>query len=125
MLEVPPEWNEVPELMMEEEAAGSTKWKRDEAAREQKKRRKEDDIRPEKCVHQPTVFWRVHNSEGFYWNEGQQGEDEWQSPEKWQSILQMVFCGRGLEINPVEDGAISSLFTQHQGGRCSVSEEQV
>ena len=38
MLEVPPEWNEVPDLMMEEEdvfpeATGSTKRRRDEISR--------------------------------------------------------------------------------------------
>ena len=66
MLEVPPEWNEVPDLMMEEEdflpeAAGSTKRKRDEVTRGQRKRRAEDDIRPEKQEHSPTVSWRIQN----------------------------------------------------------------
>ena len=58
MLEVPPDWNEVSDLMMEEEdflpeAAGSTKRKRDEVTRGQRKRQKEDDIRPEKRGHCP------------------------------------------------------------------------
>ena len=35
------------------------------------------------------------------WNEVQHEEDEWQASDKWQRILQMVFLGRGLEINPV------------------------
>ena len=44
MLEVPPEWNEVPDLMMEEEdvlpeATGSTKWRRDEISRGRRKQR--------------------------------------------------------------------------------------
>ena len=101
------------------ETAGSTKRKRDEVTRGWRKRWKEDDIRPEKCGHSPTVSQRVQNPEGFYsedWNKGQQEEDKWQGPDKWQRILQMVFRGRGLEINPVQDRAISSLCTQHQGG---------
>ena len=53
MLEVPPEWNEVPDLMMEEEnvlpkATGSTKRRRDEISRGQRKQRKEDNIQLEK-----------------------------------------------------------------------------
>ena len=51
--EVPPEWNEVPDLMMEEEDilpedTGSNKQRRDEISRGQRKRRKEDDIQSEK-----------------------------------------------------------------------------
>ena len=43
MLEVPPEWNEVPDLMIEEEdvlteAKGSTKRRRDELSRGRRKR---------------------------------------------------------------------------------------
>ena len=53
MLEVPPECNEVPDLMMEEEdvlpeATGSTKGKRNEISRGGRKQRKEDNIWPEK-----------------------------------------------------------------------------
>ena len=100
MLEVSPEWNEVPDLMMEEEdilpeAIGSTKWMRDEISRGLRKRRKEDDIRPEKREHSPTVSRRIQNPEGFYskdWDKVQQEEDEWQVPDKWQRISQMVFC---------------------------------
>ena len=128
MLEVSPEWNEVPDLMMEDEdvlpeAEGSTKQKSDEVTQGRRKRQKEDDICPEKCGHSPTVSRRTQHSEGFYsedWNEVQQEEDEWQAPDKWQRILQMVFRGRSLEINPVGYGVISSFCTQHQGGRCSV-----
>ena len=64
--------------------------------------------------------------EGFYsedWNEVQQKEDEWQLPDKQQSISQMVFCGVCLGINPVEYESISSSCTQHQEGGCSVSAE--
>ena len=53
MLEVPPEWNEVPNLMIEEDedlpgAPGSTKQRRDEIYRGGRKWQKEDNIRPEK-----------------------------------------------------------------------------
>ena len=49
MLEVPPEWNEVPDMMLEDKdvlpkAEGYTKWKRDEVAQGRRKRQKEDDI---------------------------------------------------------------------------------
>ena len=60
MLEVPPEWNEVPNLMMEEEdvlpvALGSNTRKRDEISQGRRKPRKEDNIQPEKLGHSPTV----------------------------------------------------------------------
>ena len=80
--------------------------------------------RPEKCGLLPTVSRRTQNPGGFYsddWNEVKQEEDEWQAPDKWQRILQMVFSGGGLEINPVGGGSISSPHTQHQGGGCSGS----
>ena len=67
------------------------------------------DLRPEKCGHSPTESRRIQNPEGSYsedWNEVQQEEDELQAPDKWQRILQMVFRGGGLEINPVEDRSI-------------------
>ena len=73
-----------------------------------------------------TVSQRIQNPEGFYskdWDEGQQEEDEWQVPDKWQRISQMVFCNIVLEIHLVRGGAISSLRTQHQGGRFSTSAE--
>ena len=101
------------------EAEGYTKLKRDEVALGLRKRQKEDDIRPEKCVQSPTASWRTKNPEGFYsedWNEVHQEEDEWQVPDKWQRILQIVFRGGGLEIIPVGYGSISSSCTQHQGG---------
>ena len=34
------------------------------------------------------------------WDEFQQEEDEYQTPDKWQRIWQMVFCGGCLERNP-------------------------
>ena len=56
MLEVPPEWNDVPDLMMEEEynrpaTEAAVKQKIDEVAGGQRKRRKEEDVRPEKQEH--------------------------------------------------------------------------
>ena len=131
MLEVPPEWSEVPDLKMEYkevllEAQGSTKQKRDEVAQGRRKQHKEDDIQPENCGNSPTVSQRTQNSEGFYsegWNEVPQEKDEWQAPDKLQRILQMVFRGEDLEINSVGYGSISNSCTQHQGGGCSVAEK--
>ena len=70
MLEVPPEWNKVPNLMMEEEdvlpeATGSTKQRRDEISQGRRKRRKEDDIRLEKQGNVPAVSQKTQNPEGF------------------------------------------------------------
>ena len=106
MLEVPPEWNDVPDLMMEDKdvrpaTKAAVKRKIDEEALGRRKQRKEDDIHPEKREHSPTVSRRTWNLEGFFsedWNEAQQEEDEWQTPDKWQRISQMVFCGGCLEI---------------------------
>ena len=84
MLEIPPEWNEVPDLMMEEgdilpEDTRPDKRKRDEIFRGRRKRRREEDIRTEKREHSPTVSRRIQNPEGFYskdWDEDKQEEDE-------------------------------------------------
>ena len=123
MLEVPLEWNEVPDLMMEDEdvwpvTEGAAKQKIDELARGRRKQRKEDDFCPEKRAHSHTVLQRTQNPEGFYsedWNEVRQEEDEWWTPDKWQRITQMVFCGGCLQITPVEYESSSCI--QHQGGR--------
>ena len=104
-----------------------TKRKRDEVAQGRRKRRKEANICPEKREYSPRVSQRTQNPLGFYsedWDELQQEEDEWQIPDKWQKISQMVFDGRGLGINTNEARCISSSCTQHQGGRCSVSVAQ-
>ena len=82
-VEIPPEWNAVPDLIMEDEEGimimeTDTKRKRDKVAWGRRKRRKEDDIRPEKHEHLPKVSWRTWNPAGFYltdWNELQQEED--------------------------------------------------
>ena len=68
----------------------------------------------------------MQNPEGFYsedWDEDKQEEDEWQTPDKFQKISQMVFCNGVLESYPVGDGVLSSVCVQHQGGGCSALEE--
>ena len=69
----------------------------------------------------------MRNPEGFYsedWDEDKQEEDEWQIPDKFQKISQMVFCNGILESHPVGDGVLSSHRVQHQGGGCSTLEER-
>ena len=100
MLEIPREWNRVPDLMMEEEDilpedTRPDKWKRDEISRGRRKQRSEDNILTEKGEHSSTVSCRIQNPEGFYsedWDEDKQEEDEWQAPDKFQRISQMVFA---------------------------------
>ena len=82
MLEVSPEWNEVPDLMMEDkdillEAEGYTKRKRDEVALWRSTQWKENYIRPQKHLYSPTASRRILNPGGFYsedWNEVQHEE---------------------------------------------------
>ena len=65
----------------------------------------------EKREHSPIVYCRTQNSEGFYskdWDEDKQEEDEWQIPDKFQKISQMVFCNRILESHPLGDRVLSS-----------------
>ena len=91
MLEIPPEWNEVPDLIMEEggilpEDTRPDKRKRDEIAQGRRKGRREDDIQTEKQKHSSTVSRRIQNPEGFYskdWDKDKQEEDEWQAPDKF------------------------------------------
>ena len=120
MLEVPPAWNVVPDLMMEVEEGrmiteAAIKGKRDEVARGWRKPQREEEIQQEKREHSPTVSLRSRNPAGFYsedWDELQQEEYEWQAPDKWQRILQMVFhCGY-LEIHSDDTGFISNSCTQ-------------
>ena len=71
MLEVPPEWNAVPDLIMEDEEGMmimelDTKKKRAEVAGGQRKQQKEDDIRLEKHEHSRTVSRGTRNPAGFY-----------------------------------------------------------
>ena len=99
MLEIPPKWKEVLDVMMEEgeilpEDMRPDKQKRVEISRGRRKQRKEDNIRTEKREHSPAISRRVQNPEGFYskdWDEDKQEEDEWQAPDKFQKISQMVF----------------------------------
>ena len=77
---------------------------------------KEDDIRAKKPVHSPFVSWRIQNPEGFYsedWDDYKQDEDDWQRPDNFQKISQMVFSNRILEIHPIGDGVLSSPHVQH------------
>ena len=70
------------------------KRRREEISWGQRKRRKEDDIPAEKQEHSPSVLKRMGNPEGFYsenWDDEQQEEDNWQVPDKFQRISQMVF----------------------------------
>ena len=100
MLDRPPEWNEVKDLLWEDgdifpEGLRPEKRMRDEISRGRRKQRKEEDIRAEKQERSPTLSCRLRNPEGFYskdWDEDKQEEDEWQIPDKFQKISQMVFC---------------------------------
>ena len=53
------------------------------------------------------------------WDESQQEEDQWQVPDRGQTISQNLFCGRYLEIHPSCSECISRSCTQHQGGGSS------
>ena len=91
MLEVPPAWNAVPDLMMEAEDGWmitkvATKGKQDKVAFGRRKLWRVDDIQPEKRERSSKVFGRTQNRAGFYsedWDELQQEEDDWQMPDKW------------------------------------------
>ena len=63
---------------------------------------KEDKIRAEKREHSPAVKKRTHNPSGLYsedWDKLQQVKENWQVPDKWQRISQMVFHGRVPDID--------------------------
>ena len=132
MLDIPPEWNEVEDLILEDrdilsENMRPEKRMRDEISQGQRKWRKEDNIGAEKREQSPAVSWRMRNPEGFYskdWDEDKQEEDEWQTPDKFQKISQMVFRKGILESHPVGDGVLSSHRVQHQGGGCSILKER-
>ena len=126
MLDNPPEWNEMEDLVWEGvdilEDMRPEKRRRDEISLGRRKRRKEGDIRAEKQEHSPTLSWWLRNPEGFYsedWDEEKQEKDEWQIPDKFQKISQMVFRNGILESPSVGDRVFSSHRVQHQGGRCS------
>ena len=118
MLELPPVWNKVQDLIMDggdmiSEDLRPEKRKREEISRGRRKRRHEEDIRVDKREHIPTESCRVHHPQGFYseeWNEDQQEEDDYQSPDKFQRISNMVFLNGVSEVPPVK----------HQGGGCSI-----
>ena len=124
-LDIPPEWNEVKDLILDDgdiwsENMRPEKRRRDEISRGWRKRRKEDDIRAGKQEHSPTVSRRMQNPEGFYskdWDEDQQEEDEWQALDKFQKISQMVFGNGILESHPVGRGrsTLKSLCSTPRG----------
>ena len=127
MLDTPPAWTDVPDLMMESKDGrmmpeAATKRKRDEVARGWRKRWREDDIRLEKRENYPMASMRTCNPAGFYseeWDKLQQEDDDWQVADKWQRIARIVFCSGCLEIHPSGSGYISRSCTQHQRGGCS------
>ena len=79
-LEAPPQWNAVPDLMLdpgmdEDRFEDNAKRRRDEVARGRMKRQKEDDIRADKREHSPSTQVRRKMPDGFYsedWGEDQQ-----------------------------------------------------
>ena len=97
--------------------------RRDEVARGRRKWRREDNIHREKREYSPSISKMTRNPEGFYsknCDDDQQEEDEWQVPDKFQKISQMVFCNRVLESHSVGDEVLSNHPVQHQGGGCSI-----
>ena len=71
ILELPPAWNEVQDLVMEDVSSSNTnskpeKQKREETARGRRKRRYKEDLRGDKREHSPTESCRVHPPLGFY-----------------------------------------------------------
>ena len=90
MLEAPPAWNDVPDLMMEAEEGrilpkAAVKRKREVVARGRRKQQRDEEISLEKHEHSPMVSRRTRNSAGFYsehWDDLQQQDDECQVPDK-------------------------------------------
>ena len=117
------EVDEVSNLRLEDEdllgeAKRDTKRKKDAVALGQIKRQTEDEIRPERSLHLPSASRRAHGPERFYsedWNEFQQEGEEWQLADEWQRILEMVFCSRDIEINPMGGGCISNSVLNTKG----------
>ena len=117
MLELPPSWNDVQDLLMEDETIPSDEIRpgkrvRDEPARGWRKRRNEEDIRVDKREHSPTETRRSHHPQGFYdedWIDDQQAEEDYQNPEKIRRTADMVSL-QGVPGDPP---------IQHQGGGCS------
>ena len=109
MLELPLVWNEVQDLLMDDEEMISGeirpgKHVRDEITRGRRKRRNEDDIRADKRAHSLTETRRRYHSQGFYykdWIDDQQAEDDYQKLEKFQKITNMVSLNEVSEDPPV------------------------
>ena len=117
MLELPPSWHDVQDLLMEDDTIPEVEIRpgkrvRDEPARGRRKRRNEDNIRADKREHSPTETQRRHHPQGYYdeeWIDDQQAEEDYQNPEKVRRTADMVSLYGVPEDPPV----------QHQGGGCS------
>ena len=119
ILERPPVWNEVQDLIMDDENSLTVdmrpeKRKREEISRGQRKRIYEEDLRGDKCEHSPTESGRVHPPRGFYseeWDEELQDEDDYQAPDKFQRILRMVFPNGVSGDPPVKTTGVDVVNT--------------
>ena len=105
MLEISPELNTVPDLIIEDEeklmiTETNSKRKRNEVARGRRNWRKEDDI-------------------SWYLGEHRTRKDS--IPKTGMSLNKKKINGRCLKINPEVIEYISKSCTQHQGGGYSVS----
>ena len=118
MLELRPVWNKEQDIILDDVDIlpgdlRPEKRKREEISRGRRKRRHEEDIRVDKREHSPRESRRVHHPKGFYseeFNKDQQEEDDYQSPDKFQRISNMVFLNEVSEVPLVK----------HQGGGCSI-----
>ena len=99
MLELPPGWNDMQDLIMDggdmiSEDLRPEKRKREEISRGRRKHRHEEDLRGDKHEHSPTESRRVHHPQGFYseeWDKDLQDEDDYQALDKFQRVSKMVF----------------------------------
>ena len=126
--ESPPQWKEVPDLMMENEDGeesnkASGKRKQEKVARGWWKQQREEDIWVEKRERPHYETPCKCKLDGFYseeWGKEQQEEDHWQVQDKKEKIVQMVFHDGLPDIHLDEIECTSGSYTQHQGGGCSI-----
>ena len=117
MLEIPPVWNKVKDLIMDDrdtlpEDLRLENRKRDEVARGLRKRRNKEDIRADKRMHSPTKSRRIHPPQGFYaenWTEDQQEEDNYQIPDKFQRIWCLSTESKRF-LQPRTESSLVSMF---------------
>ena len=101
--------NAAPDLMMdpqtgEEIQEANFQRKREKLAQGKSKLPREDDIRADKREHSPSIQIFTQRPGGLYsedWGDDQQEEDDWQLPDNWQRIYQIVFLGGVPNLNPV------------------------